>query len=119
MRKLTLLFIVVVLAFSGWFVYSKVTQSRRDARDRVVLVSFQRDLHPGMARAAVREYLVSHNANFHTARYGGSTADTYEIEIGTEPDGPFCEDWTVYVALDFTVTDELHDLHLRKVSTCL
>jgi len=53
-------------------------------------------------------------------RYGGNDADTYEIKIAEEPSHSLaCEKWIVYIALEFTATDKLRDLHIRKIGTCL
>ena len=59
----------------------------------------------------------------HTVRYGDSDGDTCEIEIAEEPVGLFerlfCESWTVYAAFEFTVSDKLREIHIRKIGTCV
>lgn len=113
MRKGIALAFVALALVCAWFAYSKVTQARREA------APFERDLAVGMDRADVKKYLDSRRVDYHTVRYGGSDADTYEIRIGEEPDNFPCEHWTVYIALEFNATEKLREVHVRKVGTCL
>jgi hypothetical protein len=121
MRKIigfTILGAVVLI--SAFLVRSKVDQARREASYRIAVASFQRDLHIGTDRADVQQYLHSRKVDYHVVRYGGNDADTYEIKIGEEPANSLvCEDWDVYVALEFTASDKLREIHVRKIGTCL
>jgi hypothetical protein len=101
MRKGVSVAVFLIVLVSAWLAYTKVTQSRRDASYRTAIAPFQRDLHLGMERADVRKYLDSQAAAYHSVRFGGSDADTYEIKIAEEPSHSLvCEKWTVYIALD-------------------
>lgn len=109
-----------VVLISAFLVRLKVNQVRRESLYRAAVASFQRDLHVGTDRAAVQQYLHSQKVDYHAVRYGGNDSDTYEIEIGEEPSNSLvCEDWKVYVALEFTTTDKLREIHIRKIGTCL
>jgi hypothetical protein len=109
-----------IVLISVLVIRSKVNQARREASYRTAVASFQRDLHIGTDRADVQKYLHSRKVDYHAVRYGGSDADTYEVEIGEEPSYSLvCEDWEVYVALEFTVADKLREIHVRKIGTCL
>jgi len=120
MRKGLVVAVFLAVLGSTWLAYTKVTQSRRDASYRAAIAPFQRDLNLGMDRADVRKYLDSHAVAYHAVRYGGNDADTYEIKIAEEPSHSLaCEKWIVYIALEFTATDKLRDLHIRKIGTCL
>ncbi len=118
MRKGIAFVVLAIALVSGWFAYSKVTQARREAAYREALAPFRRDLHVGMDRADVQKYLDSRGVEHHAVRYGGDTADTYEIKIGEDPGTLVC-DWTVYVALEFSSADKLREVHIRKIGTCL
>jgi hypothetical protein len=73
-----------------------------------------------MNRVEIEKYLDSKAVAYHRVRDGGSDADTDEIKIAEEPSYSLvCEEWTVYIALEFTAADKLRDLHIRKVGTCL
>ena len=121
MRKIigfTILSAVVLI--TAFLVRSKLNQARREASYRTAVASFQRDLHIGADRAEVQQYLHSQKLDYHVVRYGGNDADTYEIKIGEEPSNSLvCEDWDVYVALEFTAADKLQEIHVRKIGTCL
>jgi hypothetical protein len=94
--------------------------STREASYRTAVASFQRDLHIGADRGEVQQYLHSRKLDYHLVRYGGNDADTYEIKIGEEPSNSLvCEDWDVYVALEFTAAAKLREIHVRKIGTCL
>jgi hypothetical protein len=115
MRKGVAVAVFLVVLVSTWLAYTKVTQSRRDASYRAAIALFQRDLHLAMDRADVRKYLDSQAVAYHSVRYGGNDADTYEIKIAEEPSHSLvCENWNVYVALEFTAADKLRALHIRK-----
>ena len=121
MRKIigfTILGAVVLI--SAFLVRSRVNQVRREDSYRAAVASFQRDLHVGADRADVQQYLHSRKVDYHAVRYSGNDADTYEIKIGEELSNSLvCEDWDVYVALEFTASDKLREIHIRKIGTCL
>jgi hypothetical protein len=119
MRKGIVLAFVVAILIATWLTYSKVMRTRREASYKVAMTPFQRDLHMGMDRTEVNRYLASRNRSCHSVRYGGSDGDTCQIEIAEEPDGLFCDPWTVYIALEFNSADKLRDIHIRKIGTCL
>jgi hypothetical protein len=120
MRKGVSVAVFLMVLVSAWLAYTKVAQSRRDASYRATIAPFQRDLHLGMDSSDVRKYLDSQAAAYHSVRYGGNDADTYEIKIADEPSHSLvCEKWTVYIALEFTAADKLRDLHITKIGTCL
>jgi hypothetical protein len=109
--------VVLILAFAIRF---KINNARRDASYGTALASYQRDLHIGADKADLQQYLHSRKLDYHAVRYGGNDADTYEIQIGVEPSNSLvCEDWDVYVALEFTAADKLREIHIRKIGTCL
>jgi hypothetical protein len=81
------------------------------------MAPFQRDLHVGMAEAAVKHYLDSQHFKYHPVRFGGSHGPTYEIKIGEE-DSLIC-DRDAYVALEFGNSDGLREVHIKKIRTCL
>ena len=120
MRKGIAIAVFLVALVSTWLVYTTVTQARRDASYRAAIAPSQRDLHLGMDTADVRKYLDSRAVAYHSVRDGGSDADTYQIKIAEEPSHSLvCENWNVYIALEFTPADKLRDLHIRKIGTCL
>src|SRR5690349_4715037 len=112
MRRVVALALLVIALVSTWLVYSKVAQGRREASYRAAMVPFQRDLRLGMERDDVQKYLDSHNVTYNEVQYGGSEAPAYEIKIGEEPGSFVCDPWAVYVALEFTAADKLHDIHI-------
>jgi hypothetical protein len=116
MRKTIAVALFALALVSTWLVYSKVTQARRETAYRAAIAQFQRDLPVGTAREDVRKYLGSRKMDYHVA---GSQADTYEIKIGEDSGNLVCEPWNVYVALEFGAGDKLHDLHIKRVQTCL
>lgn len=118
MRKSAVAVFVVALV-ATWLTYSKVVQARREGSYRVAIAPFKRDLRIGMDRAEVKNYLSSHSVICTTVRYGGSDGDTCEVRIAEEPDGIFCDPWTVYIALEFSPDDKLREIHIRKIGTCL
>lgn len=87
------------------------------------MVPLRRDLRLGMSKADVQNYLHSRDVSCHTVHYAGNDGDTCQIKIAEEPAGVFeglvCERWTVYLALEFTNSDKLRDIHIRKIGTCL
>ncbi|MGA8437605.1 MAG: hypothetical protein WB762_35135 [Candidatus Sulfotelmatobacter sp.] len=118
-KGLTFILIVIGLLALTWAVYSKITHARREASYRVAMMPFERDLRVGMSRPDVQSYLDSRRIEYNRARFGGKDADTFEIKIGEEPDNLICEHWTVYVAIEFSLSDKLRDIHIRKEGTCL
>jgi hypothetical protein len=109
-----------IVLISAFLIRSRLNQARREASYRATVASFQRDLHIGTDRADVQQYLHSRKVDYHAVRYGGNDADAYEIKIGEEPSNSLvCENWDVYVALEFTAADKLRDIHVRKIGTCL
>ena len=123
MRRGVGLVVFAVALIAAWLGYSKYTQAQREASYRTALASYKRDLTVGMDREQVIAYLRAHELMCHTVRYGGIDGDTCEIEIAEEPVGLlkrlFCENWTVYVAFEFTSADKLRAIHIRKIGTCL
>ena len=91
---------VAWLAYSLW---SEHLQARRDVGYRALLSQYQRDLHPGMTRATVTDYLEAHHVRYGEAVMGGSgNAWSYQVRIGTDTSGSFaCANWEVYIAFDF------------------
>ena len=73
----------------------------------------------GMPKEEVRKYLDSHNIQYYAAKRGGSRLETFEIKIGEDPGGLACEPWDVSVALEFSSTDILKQIHIRRSETCL
>jgi hypothetical protein len=119
MKKLVTITAICVVAFSTWFTYSKITQGRRDAAYQGAMAPFQHDLPIGTTRATVENYLESRKVESHRVRFGGDEADSYEIQIGTEPSSLFCEEWRVYVVFEFNATDKLKNIRVAKIGTCL
>jgi len=118
MKKRVALIAVFGLALLlTWPIYSRIRQRRRDVAYRTALAPFQRDLHLGMAEAEVRRYLDSRHLEYYPVRIGGSDGPTYEIKIGEEND-LICE-WDVDIALEFSSTDALTQIHIKKVGSCL
>jgi hypothetical protein len=103
---------------STWFIYSRITQARRDAVYRTAIAPYQKDLHVGMLRADVDKYLDARHVAHYPVRFGGSDGLTYEIKVGEDPSTLICE-WNVYVALEFGPNDALKDVHIRKEGTCI
>lgn len=109
-----------IVLISAFLIRSKSNQAHREASYRTAVAPFQRDLHIGTNRADVQQYLRSRKVDYYAVRHGGNDADTYEIKIGEEPShNLFCEDFDVYVALEFTAADKLRVIHIRKIGTCL
>jgi hypothetical protein len=105
---------------SAFVIRSRINQTRREASYRTAFASYQCDRQIGADKADVQQYLRSRKLDYHAVRYGGNDADTYEIQIGVEPyNSLVCEDWDVYVAVEFTASDKLREIHIRKLSTCL
>ena len=119
MKRIIAVALFVIALVSTWLVYSKVTQARQEAGYRAAMVPFQHDLRLGMDRPDVQKYLDLQNVEYHSVRYAGNGAPTYQIKIGEEPGSLVCESWNVYVALEFSASDKLTDIHIKKVGTCL
>jgi hypothetical protein len=116
MKKIIAFGMVVVVLFSAWLIYSKVTQARRETTYRVAIAPFQRDLRVGVPRSDVEKYLHSRNVQFHAINFG----ETYLVEIAEEPSWElWCESWRVYIALEFGSSNGLRDVRIRKIGTCL
>jgi hypothetical protein len=106
-------------------------RSVQEARYRRAIAEYQRDLHPGMTRAAIDHYLESHQGKQGVARRATSgTSWSYEVRIGTEFD--LCGKVRVYLALNFNSSgqqelqpapgdpsDVLKDIQVAKVEDCL
>ena len=94
MRRKGISFVLLAVGLLGlaWVAHSKVAEARREVAYRAAIAPFERDLRLGMNRAEVQSYLASRKVVYHPVRYGGSDADTYEIEIGEEPGSLFCEE---------------------------
>lgn len=123
MRKRVVLAVFGAALIAGWIGYSKYIQTRREASYRVLLALYKHDLAVGTDRDQVIAYLRAHDVICHTVHYGGSEGDTCEVKIAEEPVGLVeafvCEPWTVYAAFEFTSTDKLREIHIRKIGTCL
>jgi hypothetical protein len=117
---------IIVLTVTGaavlvsvWLFGSRVAQSRRDSTYQTALNQFQRDLPVGTPRADVKKYLDSRNIQYFVAKKGGNRVEAYEIKIGEDPGGLFCERWDVYVTLEFSSEDMLKQVHITRSGTCL
>ena len=120
MRKIVTLTIVgAAVLISVWLIGSNVGQSRRNSGYRTAVAQFQRDLPIGTPKEEVRRYLDSHNIQYYAATRGGSRVEAFEIKIGEDPGGLACEPWDVSVALEFSPTDLLKQIHIRRSDTCL
>jgi hypothetical protein len=111
--------LLAIVLVSGWLGYSKITQARREATYRSAIAPFQRDLRVGMGKTAVQKYLDSRRVSYRAVGFAGNDADTYEIKIGEEPGSFVCDPWNVYIALEFSPTDKLREVHIKKIGTCL
>ncbi len=100
---------------SIWFIYSKVTQARRDDVYRTAIAPYQRDLHVGMSRADVDKYLDATQIPHYPVRRG-SDGVVYEIKIGEDPGKLICE-WNVYISFEFDHADTLTDIRIKKQGT--
>jgi len=118
-RKIGMVAGIGVLAGASWFIYSNLTQSRRDAAYSAAVASFRRDLPNGTAEVDVRNYLHSRNVTYSPVKIGGRDGETYLVEIGEDPSSLVCDSPKVYAALEFDSADVLQDVHLSKVETCL
>lgn len=118
MKKFIVFAVLGIIAISAWLIYSKVTQARQDAAYQKTLSQFQRDLPTGTSRAAVKKYLDSRKIEYHLVGHGGDEADSYEMEIGKEPGGLFCEPWIVIVSLEFNSADTLRNVQILKLGAC-
>ena len=110
--------VFVAAMISTWFIYSKVTQVRRDDLYRTAIAPYQRDLHVGMSRADVDKYLDARQVPHYPVRLGGSDGVVYEIKIGEDPSTLICE-WNVYIAFEFDHADTLTDIRTKKEGTCI
>ena len=119
LKKFIAIAAICVVVFLTWFAYSKITQARREAAYQRTVAPFQHDLPIGETRATVENYLESRKVEYHWVRFGGDEADSYEIQIGTEPGGLFCKEWRVYVVLEFNAADKLKNIRIAKLGTCL
>jgi hypothetical protein len=122
--KILIVALVVAVLAAAW-------QSMQDARFRRLLADYQHDLHPGMPRTTIDNYLQSHPGKQGVVRLGGSgTAWSYLVRIGTEPG--LCGWSRVYIALNFDSTEQkelapppgdpsdvLKDIRLKKIGDCL
>jgi hypothetical protein len=110
---------IVVVLFSVWFAYSKITQARREAAYQRTVALYQHNLPVSTTKAQVENYLDSRQIQYNWVRFGGDEADSYEIQIGTERGGLVCEEWREYVVLEFNAADKLKNIRLAKLGTCL
>ncbi|HEV7550904.1 MAG TPA: hypothetical protein VGP65_04440, partial [Candidatus Angelobacter sp.] len=94
-KRIAFIVITGVALFSAWFAYSKTTRARREAAYQRAMAPYQHDLPIGTTRTRVENYLESEKVEYHRVRFGGDEADSYEIQIGTEPGGLVCEEWRV------------------------
>jgi hypothetical protein len=89
--------LVIVMVFG---VFAVAWQSLQNARYRRMLADYQSDLHPGMARAAIDNYLQSRQGKQGVVRSRESgTSWSYLVRIGAEPS--LCGVRKVYIALNF------------------
>jgi hypothetical protein len=119
MKKSIILVSIAAALLSGWYVYSRVAQSRRDAAYQAALAPYTRDLLPGTERNDVKKYLDSRNVMYNRLKVGGDESDRFQIQIGEDPGSFFCEEWRVYIVLEFSAADRLKDAHVTKWATCL
>jgi hypothetical protein len=75
MRKGIIIVAVGVVLISALFIVPRVRQSRREAKYRVALAPFQRDLPIGTARGEVKKYLDSRHAAHLRIGLRGNTGD--------------------------------------------
>jgi hypothetical protein len=67
----------------------------------------------------VDRYLKTNGLQYQAKKSDGSN-NSYWISIGEEPgDGLVCNRWWVYIAVDFSATDDLASVHLQKIGHCL
>ena len=129
MKKFWIALGVLLAVLVAWFVYSRVVQSRRDARYRQVLTRFQRDLPLGMNRAKVETYLKSNNIAYSGEYEGGSSAMSFMTRIGEDPGDIICASWIVTISFDFRATenkvsadplptDTLKKIRIEKAGDC-
>jgi hypothetical protein len=120
MRKILALTVAgAAVLVSVWLIGSKVAQSKRDSAYQTALAKFQHELPIGTPKEEVRKYLDSHNIQYYAATRGGSRVETFEIKVGENPGGLACEPWDVSVALEFSSTDLLRQIHITRSGTCL
>jgi hypothetical protein len=120
MRRIIVLTVAgAALLTSVWLISSKVAQSRRNSVYRMAITQFQRDLPIGTPKADVRKYLDSHNIKYFAATRGESRMVAFEIKIGEDPGGLVCEPVDVSVALEFSSSDVLEQIHIMRSWTCL
>jgi hypothetical protein len=122
--KILIVILVAAVLVAAW-------RSLQDARYCSMLAQYQHDLHPGMTRNAIDNYLQFHRGKQGVVRLGGSgSAWSYIVRIGTEPS--LCGTSKVYIALNFNSTgqqdlapppgdssDVLKDIRLAKTQDCL
>ena len=63
-----------------------------------------------------RRHLDSQHVEYYPVRVGGGDGPSYEIKLEEEND-LVCE-WDVYIALEFSSTDTLTQVHIKKEGTC-
>ena len=116
-KRVALIAVFAVALALTWPIYSRIRQARRDSAYQTAIAQFQRDLHIGMRQADVRHYLDLRHVEYYPVRIGGGDGPTYEIKVGEEND-LICE-WNVDIALEFSSTDALTEIHIKKEGTCL
>ena len=121
--KILIVILAAVVLATAW-------RSVQEARYRRAMAQYQRDLHPGMTRAAIDNYLESHQGKQGVVRRATSgTSWSYEVRIGTEFN--LCGKVRVYIALNFDSSgqkeiplppgdpsDVLKDIQIAKIKDC-
>jgi hypothetical protein len=128
---LFLIFVIGAVFFPIRHLRRKEAQARRDAGYARVLSSYRQDLHPGMTRAEVADYLDLHKAKYSTMN-GTRDAWAYLIDIGEYPSNVwYCDRWEVYVRFEFNSSpaehpevkplpmDILRRIDLQRLGDCL
>lgn len=117
MRKATAFALVAVMLVFAWFVYTKVSDKRREAAYTTKVAKFQRDLPLGTSRLEIGKYLDSRNIEYREVHK--SVTPTYEIKIDETAGGLFCASWNIYIDFEFTSSDTLREIHTRGDGRCL
>jgi hypothetical protein len=118
MRKVVIIAGYLALIVSTCFVYFKVKAIRREARYEQAVTSFRREIPVGRARSEVESYLHQQQISYNEVELDGlGSPASVLVKIGEE-EGLACE-WDIYVALEFSSSDLLRGIRLRRIGTCL
>jgi hypothetical protein len=117
---------IVAIVALLWLIHSnrvRRMQALRDAAYQDELKQFQRGLRLGAPRSEVMGYLHSHQIAY------SAINQSLDVKIGEDPSGSiFCEKWDVYVEMSFielrgqidaSPYDNLDDISIRRIGTCL